>query len=151
MKLLLWHFFGAVLCCAIFLTAPLFNDVQAQSCSGVITCGGWQTQCRDSSNRSCICGTVGCGAPQTTCISTQGIDETVWCNQMANQSSCSAANSTCLALNGCEISGFCSWDSGEPPPATCPNGFCGAGETCSNCALDCGTCAPCGGGGHKLL
>jgi len=34
---------------------------------------------------------------------------------------------------------------GAPPPA-CGNGKCDNGETCTTCALDCGTCAGCGDG-----
>ncbi|MFH0968967.1 MAG: hypothetical protein V1804_00465 [Patescibacteria group bacterium] len=34
-------------------------------------------------------------------------------------------------------------DDGDTPPSpTCPNGICGAGETCSSCPADCGACPP---------
>lgn len=33
-----------------------------------------------------------------------------------------------------------------PPPASCGDGVCGAGETCTNCPQDCSVCATCGDG-----
>ncbi len=122
-------------------------------CSGTIPCGADETDCICSvgggacSYSGQTCGGVGTCSCSTTCDETQNslncssLSSQQLCNEQGDLSSCSAK---------CSVSrpdgDYCLWSGGGatatpvPTSATCGNGTCGSGESCSNCPADCGAC-----------
>lgn len=103
-----------------FFLPFLGKNVSASSCSGLISCKTYDV---DSQSCSEVYGIyhIDCGCTLNMCGSAQ-----------------------CDGGQPCEVGDTCSDTETctNDVPVTCPNGTCGAGETCSNCPGDCGKCPP---------
>lgn len=125
-----------------------FQKAQAQSCSGSVSYDETFYYCSINS----ITGMGICNS--------QTYNSNEPCSNYFGGSSCfytyQHTEQTCVSrMGGCTIDTFldertgdagCYWSAApqptSTPPATCPNGTCGAGEDCGNCPSDCGSCPP---------
>lgn len=120
-----------------------------QDCGG--PCAGWDDcgsigSCLDGSDVHRICSPF-CGADPSICYDTPDCAEND-CNALGGNGYCAGLGADCGfdPPLGCEQAvcgggGNCySECSSCPAPPTCPDATCQAGETCSNCPADCGSC-----------
>lgn len=125
----------------------LVGQAYAQTCGGNWKCGANWKECKCSnSGAACLESEDGkpCGSVQGTCncntICVQNEGALNSCDASYGQCKPPGTNgncSQCLAVN------TCGWSGSNPTPTTpasCGNGTCGSGESCSNCPADCGVC-----------
>lgn len=125
----------------------LSGEVQAQTCGNKlvidkITACSWEGNLGGGS-----CKPVYDQDFDIPCSLSGSVCETNWnvcassdasrCTSQNSASKCASANLAYCSRKSCWVT---AGPTSPPPPATCGNGTCNSGETCSNCPADCGTC-----------
>jgi hypothetical protein len=131
--------------------------VYAGTCNpaaGCTPCTGSTTVCQDYIGGGC--GGVGLACNPSGNTGVCAGERSDSCNYVASCScgawsacsatACGTTGTQTRSCSGSNCTGFATSRACSAPPCTafCGNGPCDAGETCGNCPLDCGTCAPSG-------
>lgn len=126
-------------------------------CSGTVPCGADVVDCSCSisgpancsyNGQACGTGNVGTCSCPTICDTTQN---NLQCSALEDQNACNTLGTLSNCDKKCSVSrpdsgNYCTWGGGggstpvPTTPASCGNGTCGSGESCSNCPADCGVC-----------